>query len=260
MSDQVLAPAETAGVRPRGSGAARRGVAGRVLRRVLFLCPLLALTTAGSCNNAETLFQSNFDPTEVGFTPAPAQAVGTAQVDGPVGSVVVVTQPPDAPAGKWVRLSRADASSPRTALQCKLSQARGNGTYVFSTTMFIPSGSGVVSIQFERHTQAASDYTAFMHVDFLTDNRVRIDDDASSAFGTFPRDKLFIVQVTLNINDTTPSARIALGGDGASGEATRDVAPPFRLMAREFGAVRLWMGSNSVGSFQATNIIVKRNQ
>ena len=41
----------------------------------------------------ETLFQSNFDQTPTGQPPSANQAVGTANVDGPAGSVIVVTSP-----------------------------------------------------------------------------------------------------------------------------------------------------------------------
>jgi hypothetical protein len=115
-------------------------------------------------------------------------------------------------------------------------------------------------IQFEKFGQAAGDYQGFLHLDFMTDNRVRIDDDASTAFGTFPRDQIFTVQVTLTINAVSPNVRIILSGAGASGQADRNVAPPFRMIAQQFGAVRIWMGSPSTGSFQATNIVVTRKQ
>ncbi len=92
----------------------------------------------------------------------------------------------------------------------------------------------------------------------MQDNRVRIDNDVSTTFGTFPRDQVFIVEVTLNINASSPTAHIVLSGDGASGEADRNVTPALHAMARQFGAVRIWMGFPWTASFDATNIVVTR--
>jgi hypothetical protein len=125
----------------------------------------------------------------------------------------------------------------------------------------MPSGSGVASIQFEPFGQHATNYgRGFLHLDFMRDNRVRIDDNESTTFGTFPRDQVFMVQVTLNINAASPKAQIVLSGAGASGTADRIVIAPWRPWAQQFGAVRLWMGFPWSGSFSATNIVVTRKQ
>jgi len=171
----------------------------------------------------------------------------------------VVVAPPVSPSGKWIRISRPDDPIHIVAFQGNLTHFRGDGTYVFSTFLYIPSGSGLASIQFEPFGQPVSDYgDGFLHLDFTQDNRVRIDDDAGTTFGTFPRDQVFIVQVTLNINASSPSAHIVLSGAGASGEADRNVIPPLRPKASQFGAVRIWMGFPWTGSFEATNVVVTR--
>jgi hypothetical protein len=229
------------------------------LRRVLASCCarlLIAPCVLAAGCSSETLFQSNFDSTPDNQPPAHVQSVGTANIDGPPGSVIVVP-PPVTPSGKWVQISRAGAQSPVAGLQGNFSQFRGDGSYTFSATLFIPAGSGIATIQFEPFSQSASTLTNFLHIDFTQDNRVRIDDDESTKFGTFPRGQPFIVQVTLAINAAS-SAHIVLSGAGASGEADRNVAAPFRLLASQFGAVRAWMGFPWVGSFQATNIAVTR--
>jgi hypothetical protein len=69
----------------------------------------------------------------------------------------------------------------------------------------------------------------------------------TTIFGEFPRNQVFLVQVTLNINDTKPNARIILSGAGASGQADRDVIPAFRPQAQQFGTVRIWMGFPHTG-------------
>jgi hypothetical protein len=210
---------------------------------------------AAGCSS-ETLFQSNFDSTPDNQPPAHMQSVGTASVDGPPGSVIVVP-PPVTPSGKWVQIARAGAQSPVAGLQGNFSEFRGDGDYTFSATLFLPAGSGIATIQFEPFSQPASTLTNFLHIDFTQDNRVRIDDDENTKFGVFPRGQPFIVQVTLAIN-AAPSAHIVLSGAGASGQADRNIAAPFRTLARQFGAVRAWMGFPWVGSFQVTNIAVTR--
>ena len=101
--------------------------------------------------------------------------------------------------------------------------------------------------------------TVFLHLDFTPDNRVRIDDDPGTLFGTFPRDQVFIVQVTLNINASAATAHTILSGAGASGQADYTVTSALHPVARQFGAVRLMMGFPSTGKFDATTIVVTRN-
>ena len=258
MNDQPVNSAD-AGVSPLRTGATRRAGVGRI-RQLLLLGFFIALTTAGSCNSV-TLFKSNFDATAVNQPPSPTQAVGTASIDGPAGSVLVVAAPPNAqPSGKWLQISRP--TGPQVAsFQGKLTQQPGNGTYVFSTALFMPqNNSGVATIQFEPFNQPVTSPSGFLHLDFLANNRVRIDDDDSTVFGQFPRNQVFLVQVTLNINGTSPNASIILSGAGASGQADRTVIPALRPQALQFGAVRIWMGFPHTGAFQATNVVVQRKQ
>ena len=205
----------------------------------------------------ETLFKSNFDQTPISQPPSQAQAVGTANVDGPAGSVIVVG-PPVVPSGKWVQIS---SSSPQhvTSLQGVFAQVRGDGTYLFSAILFIPHGSGPATIRFESQSVVIPDLPiTFLHLDFMPDNRVRIDDDPATLFGTFPSDQTFIVQVTLNINASAATAHIVLSGAGASGQTDHTISAGFLPVARQFGAIRLMMGFPSTGRFDATTIVVTR--
>jgi hypothetical protein len=213
--------------------------------------PLLLLVAA--CNG-QTLFQSNFDPTAPGEPPAVAQTVGTAHVFGPPGSVVVVAAPVQPPSDKWVRIARADNKAQIAGMQGALAQFAGAGSYTFSTYMFMPSGAGLATIQFEPFGQAPDNLMSFLHIDFLQNNTVRIDDIDATAFGSFPRDQIFIVLVSLNINASAPTAHIVISGAGASGTKDYTIQPAFISMAQQFGAVRLWMGFPWTGSFQASNI------
>jgi hypothetical protein len=222
------------------------------------LCFLVALTTAGNCNT-ETLFKSNFDATNLDQPPSPTQEVGTASFAGPPGGVLVAAAPPNAaPPAKWLRIIRPNNQAQVSSFQGKLVRQPGTGTYVFSTALFIPDGnSGPATVQFEQFSQPVDNPVGFLHFDFMPDGHVRIDDDQSTTFGTFPRNQVFLVQVTLNISQS-PNAHIILSGAGASGEADRTILAPFNLQAQQFGAVRIWMGFPNVGRFHAANVVVSR--
>jgi hypothetical protein len=221
------------------------------------LIPCLALAMLPACAS-ETLFRSSFDGTPIGQPPATAQSVGTAHVDGPAGSVKVIAAPV-APLGKWVEVSRPDGPAV-AGMQGKFTQPRGDGVYTFSATMFMPSRSGIATVQFEPFVNQASDLFAFLHLDFTPENHVRIDDNDATAFGTFPRDQPFIVQVTLNINATASTAHIVLAGANASGVKDYTVPAPVQNRSREFGAIRIWQGFPHTGAFDATHISVTRKK
>jgi hypothetical protein len=222
--------------------------------RTSWICLAVVLSLSGCAT--ETLFKSNFDQTAIGQPPASTQAVGTAAIMGPSGGVTVIAAPVS-PSGKWVQVKRPNGPDV-VALQGKFSQQRGDGVYIFSATMFMPSGSQVASISFETFNNPASSLESFLHIDFLTDNHVKIDDTSEFQSLTFPRDKPFIVQVTLNINGTSSTANVALAGDGASGQTDYTILTPFQGRSRQFGAIRVWQGFPHVGPFDATNISVVR--
>jgi hypothetical protein len=228
-----------------------------VLSRALVTCAaLLALSGCAS----ETLFRSNFDSTPAHQPPSATQSIGTANIDGPPGSVLVEAAPPTLN-GKWLQVSRPQG--PATAgFQGKFVQFRGNGIYTFSATLFMPSQAGVATIQFEPFTNQGSDLAAFLHLDFLPDNQVRIDDNDATKFGSFPRDQPFIVQVTLDINATASTAHIVLAGAGVGPDNTRDrtVLAPLQNRSQQFGAIRVWQGFPHVGAFKAANIAVTKKK
>jgi hypothetical protein len=264
MNNQALSSLE-AGFRPIVIGTSHRAGVFKV-RRVLFWAGLLALLLTTGCKQ-ETLFESNFEATTVNQPPSATQKVGTATFAGGASSVMVVAAPPDAsPPTKWVRISRATTApgtepAPVTLFQGNMTKAPGNGKYTFSTLMFMPTGNNnVASIQFEALNQPLSNFTGFLHLDFLPTNRIRIDNDESTIFGTFPRNKPFMVQVTLDITDTSTKAHIVLAGAGTEGQADHDVIPALRPLAQQFGSVRLWMGFPWTGEFYAANVLVTRNQ
>ena len=233
---------------PRGYGA---------MRLWIRVAPLTALLLLTGCAH-ETLFRSNFDETPIGQPPATVQDVGTAHIHGPTGSVIVVA-PPVLPSGKWVQISRPSGPDV-VGFQGTFSEFRGDSVYTFSATMFMASGSGIATIQFETFTNPAANLQAFLHLDLTEDNHVRIDDNEDTKFGVFPRGQPFIVQVTLNINAAASTTHIVLSGAGASGERDYTVISPFQNMSRQFGAIRLWQGFPHTGAFFATNIAVTRKK
>jgi hypothetical protein len=214
---------------------------------------LVLLLQAATCNS-ETLFQSAFASNALGSPPAHVQATGTINVDGPSGSVQVVAAP-SGTTGNWARITRTNQQTSVTAMQCNLSPFRGDGSYGLIANVYIPTGAQVASLQFETFGQAPSDYTSFLHLDFLENNTVRINDEPGSTFGSFPRNQAFIVAVTLTINGSTTTAHVDLLGS-ASGSADHALIPP--VFAHQFGAVRFWMGFPWTGSFYVGDVIVTR--
>ena len=183
----------------------------------------------------QTLFLSDFDPTKAGEPPSPVQAVGTATIDGPRGSVIVVG-PPVLPSGKWVRISRPSGPEGEAALHCVLTETPGFGVYTFSAELFLSDTSGIASMSFE-----TASFAEFLHVDFLPSNTARID-DIGAEFGSFPRNAGFIVQVILTIEASGATAFVVLTGS-ASGAQEAPVQPPFQNLAPQFAAVKVWQGS-----------------
>lgn len=219
--------------------------------RVFFIVSLFVLLS--SCSD-KILYHATFDNDPINQPPLNAQKVGTAQTDGGTNDVIVISEPQNPP-GKWVRIKREASTTNLSSFQGTLNEFKGNGVYDISATLIIPEDTGTVSIQFERFNQPINQYESFMHIDFLESNQMRINDDTNTVFGTFPRNHLFIIKVTLNINDTSSNAKIVLAGVGTSGESSYII--PFNSFAKQFGAVRLWMGNLSTGEFKATNILVK---
>lgn len=225
-----------------------------ILNAVRLAACATALLLAGCAS--ETVFRSNFDSTPVGQPPAMAQSVGTANVFGPPGGVIVIAAPV-APSGKWVQISRPNDPSVVAGMQGRMSKS-GEGVYTFSATMFMPTGAGVATVQFEESANGPSDLGAFLHLDFMPDNTVRIDDSDATKFGSFQRNQPFIVQVTLNIGPTASTAHIVLAGATASGVKDTPILGPFQFQSRQFGAIRIWQGFPHTGAFDATNIAVTR--
>ena len=234
----------------------------RPSRRAALICPLttiaatvvLALTTG--CSSV-TLFQSNFNSDAVGAAPPHAQATGTIDVGGAPGSVLVVNPPPGA-SGHWAKISRTGDEAPITTMLCNFAAVKGPGTYTLAAAMFIPGGSGLATIEFDTSPSGAPPNTGFLHLDFMQDGTVRMDDNPAEVWGTYRHNQSFDVFVTLDITATTAVAHMSLIGSGTSG--TKDYTVPLGKFANQLGAVKFWMGFPWQGSFDVTDIIVTKRK
>ena len=92
----------------------------------------------------------------------------------------------------------------------------------------------MASISFETTTAQE-----FLHIDFMTNNTVRIDDDDATEFGSFPRDQVFLVQVTLNISAAQSTVQVVLSGGVASGTQNYTMPPPFHILSLQFREIRV---------------------
>ena len=106
---------------------------------------LIGAALLGGCSS-QTIFQSNF-ASATNQPPTPTQQVGTARVFGDNGSVLVEAS--TATSGHWLQIGRATQQSGVAGVQGNFAQSAGDGTYTFSTVVYMPSGTGDASIQFE---------------------------------------------------------------------------------------------------------------
>ena len=210
----------------------------------------------GGCAST-TVFLSSFNANTVGTPPSHNQSVGTIDIDGvPPGNVTIVSAPPNT-TGNWALISRQKSEvDPVTSMKCSLTQYSGHatGVYALLVVLFIPSGSGYATVEFDTPAQSPVPFEGFLHLDFTEANIVRIDDDNSLTFGTFPRDKPFTLSVTMDFTVSPATAHMQLIGAGASG--SKDMPIPTPYLSNQFGTVNFYMGYPWNGYFDVTDIIV----
>src|ERR1700758_1136946 len=132
----------------------------------------------GGCAS-ETLFQSSFNSNAIGAPPAATQAVGTVQVSGAPSSVVIVGPVPNSNE-RWVQISRASVANnqaPISVMQGNFAKTYPDGSYGFLGALFIASGSGLASVEFDTSPFGSPASTSFLHLDFLQNGTVRFDDN-----------------------------------------------------------------------------------
>jgi hypothetical protein len=237
---------------------------GHWARRITWLAACVLLSGCGS----QTVFQSDFAHLGSPPTPLGSQRVGSILIDplsdqysiaDPNGGLVITRSGFPPGRSPIVETAAVQCNFGRDPFSNSTAPFHGDGTYVFTTFLYMPTGTGAATIQFEPFGQPVRDYgKGFLHLDFLPDNTMRLDDDDGTKFGAFPRDQWFFLQVTLKIT-ATPSVHLLLSGAGASGERDYTVRPPFVPLARQFGAVRLWIGAPWNGYFKANTIVATRS-
>ncbi|WP_437769253.1 hypothetical protein WMF27_09425 [Sorangium sp. So ce281] len=226
-----------------------------VSRRTILGLPLLAAPALLTGCTAETLLSAGFNQDTASQLPSSQQTVGTVAAALGNGNVVVAASPAGEANDQWVLIQHPSFNDV-TSIQGRFGAFRGDGQYMATARLFIPSADGgVPTLQFEGFNQPLSDLNSFLHLDFLTNGTVRVNDDSNLIFGTYQRGQVFSVQVTFNIGASAATATITLLG-AASGSL--DVAIPiyFLNQARNFGAVRAWMGANSTGAFYVDDLSV----
>jgi len=239
--------------------------AGR-LKHILLLASIGFLAALFTGCGSTTLFQSSFDSNTVGAPPSHNQSTGTIDVsNGPGATVTIVSAPPSA-TGNWAQIQRIGGpATPVPTMQCNLSQPPQDGSYTLLAVLYIPSGSGLATVEFDTSPQSGPPSQGFLHLDFgdftvnnkVYTNTVRVNDDSRLLFGNFPRDQFFTVAVTLEVSSSVAIAHMRLYGSGASGNLDLNNITPLSL-ARQFGEVKFYMGFPWNGSFDTTNILVTR--
>lgn len=206
-----------------------------------------------SCKST-TVLLANFKNDNIGSPPGANQPTGTVSLNAGSGLITVVASPlASQPSNKWALISHPAQPAPETTLTGRFTQS-GPGKYGMLCSMHIPANAGVVSVQFE----AANPLGSFMHLDFMTEGDLRIDDDNTLRFGQFPRDKNFVLSVALEITSSTAKVEFSLLGDGASGNKVVNVKPIFLNVAKQFGAVKFWVGFQHNASVFVDDIVVTR--
>ena len=221
------------------------------MNRTLILGTLLVLLAALSGCKSTTVLLANFNAEAVGSPPAFAQPTGIVEKRDGAGSVRVDNPPGSS--SKWARISHPTQPSPETGLRARFDSFHGTGQYGLLAALFIPSGTGAVTLQLEPFSGTFDSSPEFLHLDFMPENNVRLNDNNADRFGTFPRDQTFVVSIQVDTSVSPPKATITLLG-GASG--TRDIVLP--ALANQFGAVRVWMGFQWTGSFFVDDVIVTK--
>ena len=221
---------------------------------LLLLCLAGTILVFPSCSST-TVLLANFNNDVIGSPPGTAQPTGTISLNQGSGLITVVNAPPSGlqSSTKWAFITHPAFPAPETELTGTFTQS-GIGSYGLLASLHIPSTSGVVSVQLD----AATPLGSFMHIDFMTEGDVRINDDENLRFGSFPKDSNFLLNVKLDITQNSATAEISLDGTGASGNKVVTIAPPLLTAAKQFGKCTFWVGFQHNSSFYVDDIVVTR--
>lgn len=229
--------------------AATPAAAHRPAAGMLRVCGVIA--AAALLSGCGSVYQSNFAHTPIGIPPA-----RTATAFGAPGSVLVAEDQTGQP-DHWVWVSRTADQSGANGLEGTFGKPIGPGEYSFTAHMFVPWNATFSTLRFETKPQAGAAAQTFLTLDLTPDNKVRIDGNEAAAFGSFPRNQIFILWVNLDLRSSTPTARVSLSGFGARGTADYTIPAQNQALAQQFGAVSLSIGAPYAGQVYATDIKVR---
>ena len=226
------------------------------MKIILKMAALLALLLSLVACSSTTVLLANFNTEPVNSPPAANQPTGTVELSDGAGSVRVVASPDPAVTNNLVRIAHPTQPAPETVLRARFDSFHGTGRYGFLASVFIPSNTGAVTLDLESFNGSIASAAQFLHLDFMPENNVRINDNNADRFGTFPRDRTFVVSISVDTTVSPFKATITLLGAGGAASGSKDVTLP--AIANQFGAVRFWMGFQRTGAFFVDDIIVTR--
>lgn len=220
-------------------------------------CLTFAVSVVMSAGCASTtLFKDNFNSNPLHAPPAFAQTVGTAGVFGDPGGAVIAEL--TSASGHWLQITKQNQNSV-AGMGANFSTVPGNGFYGFLGLLYIPKGSGAATVAFntlQPVPEGSGLLQQLMHLDFLPNNVVRIDDNPATDFGRFPNNAMFTVSVKLDVYSVCAVAHITLLGSGASGSADYHLVPPPGVLPQQFAVMQFYMGTPWTGAFDASNLSV----
>ena len=197
----------------RDANARVRGATGLVgipiPRRAVLAMPLLASPLMLTGCGTETLLSASFNQDPTALPPAFQQTVGTALVLAGTGRVEVTVSPIGEADQHWALIQHPEFNDV-TALRCRFNALGGVGQFTCSTRLYIPAGArgGTPTVSFESFNQGLGDLQSFLHLDFLENGEVRVNDDGNLIAGTYQRAQLISILVALTIADTSATARL----------------------------------------------------
>ncbi len=233
-----------------------RNVMSWITQHLFLLMAFILLALSAACNT--TVLLANFNNDTIGSPPSTNQSTGTVTLQPGPGSLTVVAAPnTELPSNKWCKVSHPTRGGAQTKLIGNFTRF-GPGEYGMLASLHIPKGAGVVTVGFEASSQSPLPFGQFLHLDFMPEGDVRID-DSNVRFGHFTSDRNFVLSVNLIITDTTAKAEITLiGGSEATGNLTVDVPDNVFRLAQNFGAVAFEVGSLHAATFFVDDVVVTR--
>lgn len=214
----------------------------RQARRFTFSAAAAAIVITSSCGS-EKLLSVQFNDEPVDSIPKTDQEVGKCRVGDPIGQFgqVRIKHLPLSGNGNWIQLTQ-QAGAPPAKFRCTFIASRGDGRYLVTFRLFIPSGNAAL-ILFQSGTFQPP--TEFFTLD-LPASGILSAPGSSSIAGRFPHDAIFSVAVNLEIGEASKVEVTLLGN--AHGSFTADVASSVKDVARTFSVIQLTTDTKTPGS------------